>query len=188
MTELNIPEALQDATELLSDDGFASNNVWYHGTSSGLTQSVTNQGLVGGGDTALMKRMQSTLQTIQAPAFTAEDPVFLTQSKELAYYWADQKTKSRNLYFSNGETPVVFEVTLNEEENASVKTDAGGAALLMEPGNAYIKHLQDVYKACGKELEEINPLKADRMEYLNKLGLAYSAKPISKKAVKLLQA
>lgn len=187
MTELKTPEYLQDAKELLSDDGFATSNVWYHGTSSGLITSVTNQGLVGGGDAALMKRMQSTLQTIQAPAFTAEDPVFLTQSKELAYYWADQKAKSRNLYFSNGETPVVFEVTLSEEENTQVKTDAGGAALLMEPGNAYLKHLGEVYKANGKELEEINPLKADRMVYLNKLGLAYSNQPISKKAVKLLE-
>ena len=187
MTELNTPDFLQDAKQLLSDDGFATSNVWYHGTSSGLIPSVTNQGLVGGGDAALMKRMQSTLKTIQAPAFTAEDPVFLTQSKELAYYWAEQKSKSRNLYFNNDETPVVFEVTLSDEENAKVKTDAGGAALLMEPGNAYLTHLKEVYQACGKELEEINPLKADRMDYLNKLGLAYCAEPISKKAVKLLQ-
>lgn len=94
MTELNTPDFLQDAKQLLSDDGFATSNVWYHGTSSGLIPSVTNQGLVGGGDAALMKRMQSTLKTIQAPAFTAEDPVFLTQSKELAYYWAAQKAKA----------------------------------------------------------------------------------------------
>lgn len=188
MSELNTPEFLKDAKDLLSESGFATSNVWYHGTSSGLIPSLTNQGLVGGGDAALMKRMQSTLQTIQAPAFTADDPVFLTQSKELAYYWADLKTKSRNLYFTNGETPVVFEVTLNDEENALVKTDAGGAALLMEPGNAYLEHLKTVYKDCGQELEEINPLKTDRMVYLDKLGLAYCAKPISKKAVKLLEA
>jgi hypothetical protein len=187
MTELNTPAYLQDAKQLLTDEGFTTSNVWYHGTSSGLITSITNQGLVGGGDAALMKRMQSTLKTIQAPAFTAEDPVFLTQSKELAYYWAEQKAKSRNLYFSNGETAVVFAVTLSDDDNAKVKTDAGGAALLMEPGNAYLTHLKEVYKACGKELEEINPLKADRMDYLNKLGLAYCAEPISKKAVTLLQ-
>lgn len=187
MTELNTPAYLQDAKQLLTDEGFTTSNVWYHGTSSGLITSITNQGLVGGGDAALMKRMQSTLKTIQAPAFTAEDPVFLTQSKELAYYWAEQKAKSRNLYFSNGETAVVFAVTLSDDDNAKVKTDAGGAALLMEPGNAYLTHLKEVYKACGKKLEEINPLKADRMDYLNKLGLAYCAEPISKKAVALLQ-
>ena len=36
----NIPSHLQDAKDLLTQDGFATSNIWYHGTSSALLTSI----------------------------------------------------------------------------------------------------------------------------------------------------
>ncbi|EGG99127.1 hypothetical protein imdm_1476 [gamma proteobacterium IMCC2047] len=37
----------------------------------------------------------------------------------------------------------------------------------------YLEDLGEIYKANGHTLPEIDPIKADRMDYLNKLGMAY---------------
>lgn len=173
MNEFTTPAHLQDAKTLLSDSGFATSNLWYHGTASGLVDSIMAQGLRGTGDLELLQRQLKTLGTIGHDASDHRDPLFVTQSKELAYFWAAQKAHNRSLYLKSDEKPVVFALTLPEDLNKQVITDAGGAALLLEPSNLYLLWLGDVYAACGKQKPELDPFKMDRMDYMNKLGLAY---------------
>jgi hypothetical protein len=177
---------LKDAAYLMSDDGLAASNVWYHGTTSSLVKSIKNKGLHGGGDAAWIKRTQGTLQTIGNRTFESQDPVFLTQSKELAYFWAQQRAHSRNLYFQKDENPVVIKITLNESDNAKVNPDAGGAALVMEPNNAYVTYVKTIFAANGRDLDDFDPTKADRMIYLNRLGLAYTNDFISGKFIEVV--
>ena len=188
-TEENVtaPNYLKDAASLMSEEGnFATSNVWYHGTTSSLVKAIKNKGLHGGGDAVWIKRTQGTLQTIGNRTFESKDPVFLTQSKELAYFWAQQRTHSRNLYFKKDETPAVLKVTLNEEDNAKVNPDAGGAALIMEPNNAYVNYLKGVFEANGQDLDDFDPREADRMIYLNRLGLAYTNDYIPGKFIEVI--
>ncbi|MFQ3171296.1 MAG: hypothetical protein ACI9DG_001330 [Oleispira sp.] len=180
------PDYLKDAASLMSDDGLASSNVWYHGTASSLVKGIKNKGLHGGGDAAWIKRTQGTLQTIGNRTFESQDPVFLTQSKELAYFWAQQRAHSRNLYFQKNENPVVIKITLNEVDNAKVNPDAGGAALVMEPNNAYVTYVKTIFAANGRDLDDFDPTKADRMIYLNRLGLAYTNDFISGKFIEVV--
>jgi hypothetical protein len=180
------PDYLKDAAYLMSDDGLAASNVWYHGTTSSLVKSIKNKGLHGGGDAAWIKRTQGTLQTIGNRTFESQDPVFLTQSKELAYFWAQQRAHSRNLYFQKDENPVVIKITLNESDNAKVNPDAGGAALVMEPNNAYVTYVKTIFAANGRDLDDFDPTKADRMIYLNRLGLAYTNDFISGKFIEVV--
>ncbi|MFT6189553.1 MAG: hypothetical protein ACJAW8_001728 [Oleispira sp.] len=169
------PAYLKDLSSLMLEDGnIATSNVWYHGTTSSLVKSIKNKGLHGGGDAAWIKRTQGTLQTVGNRTFESKDPVFLTQSKELAYFWAQQRVHSRNIYFKKDETPVVLKVTLNEDDNAKINPDAGGAALIMEPGNEYIIYVKDLFIANGQDLDDFDQTKADRMIYLTRLGLAYT--------------
>ena len=184
--EIITPDVYKDAEKLISADGFATSNVWYHGTSSSLAKGIKNKGLHGGGDSAWIKRTQGTLKTIGNRTFESSDPVFLTQSKELAYFWAQERSHARNLYFQKDEKPVVFAVTLNDSDNAKVITDAGGAALLMEPNNAYIKHVREIYKTNGLDLDDFDPREVDRMVYMNRLGLAYCNEYIPGKFLELL--
>jgi hypothetical protein len=182
------PDYLKDADSLITKDGFPASNVWYHGTSSSLVKAITNKGLHGGGDSAWIKRTQGTLQTIGNRTFETKDPVFLTQSKELAYFWAQQRAHSRNLYFQKDETPVVLKITLNEQDNAKVNPDVGGAALVMEPNNTYITYLKDIFKNNGLDLDDFDPTTADRMTYLNRLGLAYTNDYIPGKFIDVISA
>jgi hypothetical protein len=180
------PDYLKDAASLMSDDGLTASNVWYHGTASSLVKGIKNKGLHGGGDAAWIKRTQGTLQTIGNRTFESQDPVFLTQSKELAYFWAQQRAHSRNLYFQKDENPVVIKITLNEADNAKVNPDAGGAALVMEPNNAYVTYVKTIFAANGRDLDDFDPTKADRMIYLNRLGLAYTNDFISGKFIEVV--
>ncbi|MGR5456567.1 hypothetical protein ACPV5N_22030, partial [Vibrio alfacsensis] len=88
-----VPSYLQDAKELLSQDGFATSDVWYHGTSSALLSSIQGQGLKRSGDKALNQAAKKTMATIGNNYTESVAPVFLTQSKELAYYWAQQTVR-----------------------------------------------------------------------------------------------
>lgn len=186
MSTESTPSQFQDTQQLLSEDGFRVSNIWYHGTASGLLESIQQQGLKGAGDAELMSRQQHLLKTIGHSSIGSDDPVFLTQSKELAYFWAQQKTHSRNLAFQQNEAPVVIAVTLADEEQSSVRPDAGGAALVLEPGNAYMTFLKALYEAHGHTLEDANPLAMPRDYFLNKLGLAYRQAPIAADALTVL--
>ena len=182
MSDNITPEFLQDISVLLSDSGFATNDTWYHGTSSGLVESIMTLGLSGGGDTETTDRTQSTLGTIGNRQFESSEPVFLTQSKELAFYWAAQKTHTRNLYFKKDEIPVVIQVSQPEK----VSPDVGGTAMLLEPSNQYILTLKAIYEQHGVAWNDANPLEVPREFYLEKLGLAYSSKNIPAEKLSIL--
>jgi hypothetical protein len=187
MNDLTLPHYLKDAAELLSSQGFRQTGKWYHGTASGLVNTILAQGLRGTGDILTLQKQMETLGTIGHQGSDHRDPLFITQSKELAYFWALQKAGTRNLYFRQDETAVVFEMNLPPELQAQVTTDVGGAAMLLEPGNLYLSWLKELYQYLGFSLPELNPFSCDRMDYLNKLGLAYINVDVPAPCLRLIQ-
>ncbi len=169
----NTPNNLQDAKDLLTKDGFAVGTTWYHGTSSGLIASIQELGLKRSGDKALKQTAKKIMATIGNSYAETVEPVFLTQSKELAFYWAEQTIKERHVHTGVEELPVVLAINLPEDLNAKVKPDVGAASLLLVAGNNYLEHLAEMYQAQGFIAPDIDPSKADRLDYLNKLGMAY---------------
>lgn len=171
---IDTPAFLKDAQDLLTEQGFTASNVWYHGTSSALVDSINEQGLKRSGDKALKQAAKQTMATIGNSYTETIEPVFLTQSKELAYYWAQQTVRDRSVRIEGEEDPVVFAVTLPEDLNEKVKTDVGAASLLMvQEGENYMVYLASIYQENDIEAPAIDLMKADRMDYLNKLGMAY---------------
>ncbi|MCB1616815.1 MAG: hypothetical protein KDI30_12430, partial [Pseudomonadales bacterium] len=126
----NIPSHLQDAKDLLTQDGFATSNIWYHGTSSALLTSILSEGLKCSGDKAMKQAMKKTMATIGNTYTESIEPVFLTQSRELAYYWGEQAVLRRKR-FAEEEQPVVLAARLPEEINKKVRPDVGAASLLL---------------------------------------------------------
>lgn len=184
---MTTPVFLKDAKELLTEQGFTNSNIWYHGTSSALVNSIKAQGLMRSGDAALNAAAKQTMATIGNSYTETIEPVYLTQSKELAYFWAAQTVRNRSVRIEGTEEPVVLQITLPEELNSQVKTDVGAASLLMlKEGEAYMAYLAGVYESCGFEAPIIDLMNADRMDYLNKLGLAYYDADIDANCVKLI--
>ncbi|MBD2859990.1 hypothetical protein IB286_13355 [Spongiibacter sp. KMU-158] len=168
------PDFLKDARDLLTPQGFTTSSTWYHGTSSALVDSIIEQGLKRSGDKALKAAAKNTMATIGNSYTESIEPVFLTQSKELAFYWAKQTVRNRSVRFQGDEQPTVLAVTLPEELNAKVKPDVGAASLLLvEEGEQFMAYLAGIYQANNIAAPEIDLMKADRLEYLNKLGMAY---------------
>ncbi len=183
----DIPNYLQDATDLLTKDGFATGDVWYHGTSSSLVSSIQSYGLKRSGDKAMKQAAKNTMATIGNNYIESIEPVFLTQSKELAYYWAEQTVRERSARFEGEESAVVFAVELPEEQNAKVLPDVGAASLLMvKEGESYMAHVAKIYQNCSAGVLDIDLMKANRLEYLNKLGMAYINKDIDAEFVSLV--
>jgi hypothetical protein len=181
------PKALQDAQTLLSDAGFATGDVWYHGTSSALLASIEDNGLKRSGDKAMKQAAKQTMATIGNSYTESIEPVFLTQSKELAHYWAEQTVRDRSVRFEGTEQPVVIAVQLPQELAKGVKPDVGAASLLMtKEGEHYLAHITGVYDRCGVQAPSIDLMKADRMDYLNKLGMAYYDKDIEAEYVSVV--
>jgi len=175
----NAPAFLQDAKDLLTKDGFTTGDVWYHGTSSALVESIQKQGLSRAGDKAMKHVEKSTMATIGGSMTESHEPICLTQSKELAYFWATQTVRDRSVRFEGEESPVVLEVKLPADFEEQVKPDTGYAGmLLVDGGGKYMELVEALYKANGIELAEIDPLRADRSIYLKTLGLAYIDKNI----------
>ena len=168
------PVFLKDAKNLLTEQGFATNDIWYHGTSSALVDSIKEQGLKRSGDKALMDAAKKTMATIGNDYTETTEPVFLTQSKELAFYWAEQAVRNRSVRVEGDEQPVVLTVKLPEDLNTQVKPDVGAASLLLvKEGENFMAYLAGLYQKHGFDAPEIDLMKADRMEYLTKLGMAY---------------
>ena len=168
------PAFLKDAKNLLSEQGFAKSNIWYHGTSSALVESINAQGLKRSGDQALKDAAKKTMATIGNSYTESIEPVFLTQSKELAFYWAAQTVKNRSVRVGGDEQPIVYAAKLSKELNLKVKPDVGAASLLLvDEGENFIAYLAGIYEANGFEVPDIDLMRADRLEYLNKLGMAY---------------
>lgn len=169
-----VPAYLQDASTLLSETGFASGETWYHGTSSALLGSILEQGLKGSGDQALQQATRDTMATIGDKGFKqTKEPVFLTQSRELAFYWAERCVRDRSVRFEGDEQPVVLRLDLPEALQRKVKPDVGAAALLMVSSDGIFEYLEALYSRSGLVFPELDPARVDRMEYLTKLGMAY---------------
>ena len=182
----DVPTQFQDAKDLLTEDGFAVNDVWYHGTSSALWSSIKENGINRSGDRDLNKKAKNTMATIGNSYTETIQPVFLTQSKELAYLWAEKAVKRRSVRFEGDEMPVVLEIRLPDDLKDRVKPDVGAAAMVMISGDDYIGQLEDIYKANGIAFPDMDPVKADRMEYLNKLGMAYFDQNVPAECVTLV--
>lgn len=174
------PNFLKDAKDLLSEQGFATSNTWYHGTSSALLDSIKQQGLKRSGDKELKAAAKKTMATIGKDWEESVEPVFLTQSKELAFYWAQQTVRERSVRLQgdgdcngNGQ-PIVLAVKLPAALNTQVKPDVGAASLLLvKEGENYMAYLAGIYQAHNFRIPEIDLMKAHRLEYLNTLGMAY---------------
>lgn len=168
------PEFLKDAKDLLTEQGFATGDTWYHGTSSELWDSIQQQGLKRSGDKALKEAAKKTMATLQHEFEDSVEPVFLTQSKELAYYWAEQKVRERKVRLGGKDEPMVLSIKLPPEENAKVKPDVGATSLLLlKEGENFLAYLARIYQENNAGIPEIDLMKADRMEYLMTLGMAY---------------
>ena len=168
------PNHLQDSKQLLGENGFATGDVWYHGTSSALLHSIREYGLKRSGDLAMNQMAKQTMATIGNSYAETIEPVFLTQSKEVAYYWAQQTVRQRSARFEGEEQPVVLEVKLSENKAVKVKPDVGAAGLLMvKEGEDYLAFIAGLYDKANHPAPAIDLMKADRMEYINKLGMAY---------------
>ncbi|MGB0468510.1 MAG: hypothetical protein ACPGF7_13410 [Pontibacterium sp.] len=181
------PAFLKDAKDMLTDQGFVTGDTWYHGTSSALIDSIKAQGLKRSGDKMLKDAAKKTMATIGNTYTESIEPVFLTQSKELAFYWAEQTIRNRSVRIKGDEQPVVLAVKLPEELNTKVKPDVGAASLLLvKEGEHFMACLAGIYQANGFDAPEIDLMKADRLEYLNKLGMAYFDADIDTKYLKLI--
>lgn len=176
----DIPTYLQDSTTLLTAEGFTVSDVWYHGTSSALVNSILEQGLKRSGDKSIKQIAKKTMATIGNNYTESIEPIFLTQSKELAYYWAKQTIRNRSVRFGGEEEPVVIEVRLPVELQDKVKPDVGAVSLLMlAEGEQYVVYTAELYEKNGLAAPDINLMQADRMEFLQKLGMAYYGKDIA---------
>lgn len=184
------PENLKDSNDLLSEDGFATSNIWYHGTTSGLSQLILEEGLKRSGDHEINQITKKTMATIGNKYTERKEPVFLTQSKELAYYWAAQKVRTRQVHTGQEETPVIIQATLDAETNNSVKPDVGAAVMLLDL-NPYMGYLEEIYHGKGLEFDldalQENVVTMDRNDYLNKLGLAYYQGDIPKDKLAIVE-
>ncbi len=184
---MSTPAEFQDSKQLLSEDGFAIGNTWYHGTSSGLIASIQQDGLKRSGDKAMKQAAKQTMATIGNSYTESFEPVFLTQSKELAYYWAEQAVRNRKVRFEADETPAVVAIALPDDLNKNVKPDVGAASLLMvKEGEVYLAYVTGLFDKVGLNTPSIDLKKADRMEYLNKLGMAYYDKDIPAEFVSII--
>jgi len=181
------PSYLQDAKDLLTKDGFATADVWYHGTSSALTDSIISTGLRRSGDKAMKQAAKSTMATIGNNYTESIDPVFVTQSKELAYYWAAQTVRERSVRFEGEASPVVIEIKLPEDQLSKVRPDVGAASLLMvKEGEHYMAFLASLYQENDAGVLDIDLRKADRLDYLHKLGMAYIDADVDAKNLEIL--
>jgi len=178
---LDVPAHLKDAKDLLTENGFTTGDTWYHGTSSALIESIKENGLKRSGDKAMKQAAKRTMATIGNNYTESIEPVFLTQSKELAYYWAEQTVRNRRVRIEGEESPAVLSIKLPDEQNQKVRPDVGAASLLLiKEGEHFLAHLAGIYEACGFEAPNIDLMKAERTEYLTKLGMAYISQDIDK--------
>ncbi|MEY8263161.1 MAG: hypothetical protein RPR98_03055 [Bermanella sp.] len=186
MSDTATPAFLKDSAQILTQAGFASSQTWYHGTASGLLASILRQGLKQSGDSESNQKAKNTMTTIGGSYKENKDPVFLTQSKELAYYWASQACHARNKYFAQDEAPVVLAIKLPAELNNTIQPDVGVAAILLAGQNDYLDAVNKIYQDNALQAPQIDPMTADRMDYLKLLGMAYSQQNIAAEYIELV--
>lgn len=188
-TNIETPANLKDSPSLLSESGFKTSNVWYHGTTSGLTDAILKEGLKRSGDKEINNVTKKAMATIGNNYTERKDPVFLTQSKELAFFWANEKVRTRKVHTGNDETPAIIAVTLPEDLNGNVKPDVGAVVMLMDL-HQYMGQLENIYQERSLPFD-LDNLQAQAMEipredYLNKLGLAYYQNDIDSQYLSLV--
>jgi hypothetical protein len=182
-----IPEFLLDVSRTLTSQGFISGTTWYHGTSSGLWPSIQQQGLKRSGDQALIDAAKKTLSTIGDQYVPTTEPVFLSPSKALAYFWATEKVRERQVRLQLFEEPIVLQITLSDELSNQVEPDVGAMGLLLlAEGEKYLAFVEKLFQDQGLEPLLIDLQNAKRMEYLEKLGMAYIDQAIPTSAITLL--
>lgn len=182
------PIFLKDAASRLTEKGFTHDDVWYHGTSSALLESIQKQGLKRSGDKEFNQAAKKTMATIGNHYTETIEPVFLTPSKELAYYWAQQRVRERSVRFEGKEEPIVLEIKLPQEILSKVKPDVGAISLLLlEKGEKYLAFVAKLTQNLKLPELDIDLQKADRMEYLEKLGMAYLDQDISAEYISLIE-
>ncbi len=178
----------QDTQGQLTEQGFSCGNTWYHGTSSALADTIKQDGLKRSGDPQLNEATKKTMATIGNKYTATVEPVFLTQNKALAHYWAEQKVRERSVRIEGNEQAVVFSITLPESINKQVKPDVGAASLLLvKEGENFMAYVAGLYQEKGLAAPDINLRSADRLEYLNKLGMAYIDNDIAVDYLTLLE-
>lgn len=184
------PSSLQDAKDNLSADGFAvAGDTWYHGTSSALLELILAEGLKRSGDKAIKQVAKETMATIGNSYTESIEPIFLTQSKELAHYWAKQTVRDRSVRFETEEQPSVIAIKLPAEQYEKIKPDVGAASLLLIPeGEKYLAYIANICQKNGIAPFSIDLIKADRTEYLTKLGMAYINQDIGKQYLEVIEA
>lgn len=181
------PFYLQDAKTRLTEQGFVCDDVWYHGTSSALWDSIRQDGLKRSGDQALKQAAKKTMATIGNHYTETIEPVFLSPSRELAYYWAKQRVRERSVRFEGAEQPIVLELRIPMELSAKVKPDVGAMSLLLlDEGEQYLAFLARLSQDQGLPPLDIDLQKAERMAYLTKLGMAYLDQDIPAEYISLL--
>ena len=117
---------------------------------------------------------KKTMATIGNQYTETIEPVFLSPSKELAYYWAKQRVRERIVRFGGDEQAIVIECRLPAELSAKVRPDVGAMSLLLvDEGEQYLAFLAKLMQDKGLPALDIDLQKADRMAYLTKLGMAY---------------
>lgn len=188
-TNIDIPAQYQDADALLTDNGFKTSNIWYHGTTSGLSSAIIEHGLKRSGDDEINQATKKAMATIGNSYTERKEPVYLTQSKQLAYYWANEKVRARKVHTGSDETPEIIQVTLNNSE-VEVKSDVGAVVMLMDL-SPYMGYLEELYQTKGIEFDlddiQARAMELNREDYLNKFGLAYSAKDIDKALLSIVK-
>ncbi len=183
---MNVPEQYKDSVDSLKNGGFEIGSTWYHGTTSGLLPNIQSKGLVGSGDVDFNAATAKAMKTIGAEFTESKDPIFLTPSKEMAYFWAQEKTNVRNQRFGGDEKPVVLEVSLPETLQASVHPDVGAAAMFMTGEHQYLTQLDAYYVARGVTLKDSSGSGWNRESYLTQFGLAYLDHTIPPESVKAI--
>jgi hypothetical protein len=177
-----VPIHLQDAAELLSEEGFKVSNTWYHGTSSGLISAIMEDGLKPSGDQDSISKSADAMKTLGVDYQGAPEPLFLTQSKALAYFWAQKKCTQRNQLFTAQEEPEVISIELEDEFLSAIKPDVGAMMKLISASDDYLDFLGEIYTQCGQkspiEALRADPMSVDRAVYVKQLGLAYSKQGI----------
>ncbi|MCG8382582.1 MAG: hypothetical protein MJA28_10280 [Gammaproteobacteria bacterium] len=183
-----IPSLYQDMDNMLTKQGFMTSHTWYHGTTSTLGEAILSNGLKQSGDKTMRQVNERTMATIGADYTAPREPIFLTPSKSLAYYWAERKKYIRRVRLGLEEKPVVIQLNLSDELSQKVKPDVGATSfLLMEEGEQYMSFLSTLYEVKGLGQPTANPAELDRLDYLTKLGFAYIDADIAPQSLCLLE-
>lgn len=164
-----LPTYLRDNSGLLNRDGFVLSNTWYHGTSTELLPSILENGLLVSGDEKLNAYVKYEMESRGGSYRENREPIYLSPSKEIAYYWANQTAQSRGRLFGGSDKPVVLEVNLPEHLNFDVCPDKKGYSMIISQEDDCLKLLKKKYRLKKFTL----PLAKNDNEIISIAGLAH---------------